>query len=260
MIFKCQSEADNSLVRMKDTDIHSIIISGPGGSGKTFLANLHSKRIGADRFFKVEPSVGNFKELLASLLSLDGKIVVCVENLDLGNIAAAQVILKTLEEPTPDLYMIITCRNINMIPATIKSRGSLIFVNSPAPDDLVEYGNKIDASKVKLLSNSDIWRCVAAFDDINLLFNMSLDEQNYVTSVASILNKEDSISNIQWNLSHYPNNSESSVEFMIRYLMYNTKSTYVKKLCLWCLNSLSMNRVGVSAILSKFIMEYKYGS
>ena len=54
------------------------------------------------------------------MTSIDTDVIICVENLDKGNPAAAQVLLKNLEEPSDHVYFVITCRNIKRVPDTFQ--------------------------------------------------------------------------------------------------------------------------------------------
>lgn len=259
MYFICQKSSLLNLQNLALSRCHTVLISGPASCGKTYLAGQYQKMIVVDQFIKAEPNVGNFRDILDELSGIDTEVVVCVENLDLGNNAAAQVLLKSLEEPSDKVYYVITCRNIRRVPSTIISRSVCINTNSPTDEDIENYAIMQDANKFSVLKDRRIWRCVKSFDDVDTLFRMSSDNQVYFENIPSILDKKKTISDIQWALSHYEDNTSLPVNFAIRYIMYSTNDRYIKNICLNCLNSLSVGRIGESAILAKFVLEFKYG-
>ena len=60
----CQSECHKSLSNMAKCDRHSILIDGPEGCGKTYMALQYSKYLGIDDFQLVNPKVGDIKDPL----------------------------------------------------------------------------------------------------------------------------------------------------------------------------------------------------
>lgn len=259
MEFICQKRAISNLQNLALSDSHSVLISGPASCGKTYLANQYQQMIQAESFIKAEPNVSNFREILEAVSTIDTKVLVCIENLDIGNPAAAQVLLKSLEEPSPNVYFVITCRNIKRVPATIISRSVCVYTDPPTNMDIVNYGILQDSTKMSTFKSQRIWMCVKSFEDVDVVFRMSLENQSYFEQIPSFLNKSKSISDMQWSLSHYADNSPLPVTLAIRYIMYSTNDVYLKNICLDCLNSLCVGRIGTSAILAKFILEFKYG-
>lgn len=61
-----------------------------------------------------------------------GRIVVVINHADLLNTAAANALLKTLEEPAVNVFIILTAHNLSALPATIRSRCQII--NMPTPE------------------------------------------------------------------------------------------------------------------------------
>lgn len=56
------------------------------------------------------------------------KKVFIIENIDVSTNAAQNKLLKTLEEPTKNVYLILTCANIEMVLPTIRSRCSKVML------------------------------------------------------------------------------------------------------------------------------------
>lgn len=259
MNFLCQRGALDNLQNLAISRCHSVLISGPTSCGKTYLSRKYQEMLGIDSFIKAEPNVSNFRDILDDMTSIDTDVIICVENLDKGNPAAAQVLLKNLEEPSDHVYFVITCRNIKRVPDTIISRSVCVTTNPPTDDDILNYGILQDATKLETFRDKRIWKCVSSFEDVDILFRMSSENLTYFENIPALLNKQKTISDMQWALSHYEDNSPLPVTFAIRYIMYSTNDIYLKNICLDCLNSLCIGRVGSAAILAKFILEFKYG-
>lgn len=255
----CQRSALSNLQNLALSNAHSVLISGPISCGKTYLAKQYQKMLMINEFIKAEPNVSNFREILEALSGIDTEVMVCIENLDSGNNAAAQVLLKSLEEPSDKVYYVITCRNMRKVPATIISRSVCINTNPPTSTDIENYAIMQDSTKFSVLKDQRIWMCVKSFEDVDTVFRMSLDNQVYFENIPSLLDKKKTISDMQWALSHYDDNSALPVNLAVRYIMYSTNDMYLKSICLDCLNSLSIGRVGAAAIIAKFILEFKYG-
>lgn len=60
-----------------------------------------------------------------------GRIVVIINHADLLNNAAANALLKTLEEPAVNVFIILTANNLSSLPATIRSRCQIINMQTP---------------------------------------------------------------------------------------------------------------------------------
>lgn len=61
-----------------------------------------------------------------------GALVALIEDADLLNRSAANALLKTLEEPAANRYLLLTCSRPQALPATIRSRCQQILVRLPA--------------------------------------------------------------------------------------------------------------------------------
>ena len=257
MKFTCQQSCLNSLQQLCDSSRHSLLISGPSGSGKTYLAGQYSDMLGIRDFQLVNPTVQVIRDTLDLCLQFDSPIVLCIENLDLGVKAAAYTLLKNLEEPQENLYIIVTCRNIRQVPSTITSRCVCLEVNPPSDTDISQYASIKDNTKFQ----HRIWRSVKSFLDVDTLFNLSLEEQDYLFQYPDILKARDSISSLQWKMSHFQDNSELPLTLALRYLLDSFPETnaYIRRNCIECLNDISTGRIASHAALAKFILEYKYG-
>ena len=81
-----------------------------------------------------------------ALTSLEGPAkVVVVEPADAMTVAAANALLKTLEEPTSRTYLLLIAHQPGRLPATIRSRCRHLPVPKPARDVALEWLSRFDA-------------------------------------------------------------------------------------------------------------------
>ena len=262
MILQCQESALSMLDLLARSNHHSILISGPSGCGKTYLAKQYADKLNISDFIPVKAAVSDIRTALDEIIGIDHPIALCIENLDTGMKAASYAVLKTLEDPTSNIYIIITARNIKMVPDTILSRSASVLVSPPRLEDLRSYGEYLDSVKFKILGNNKLWKYLRSFDDVNIFFNMTGEQQEYIENYPSILASKKPISTIQWSMSHYDDNTELPVDIALRYLLDVSKSrkdAHVYTQCLECLNTRNEGKIAKHAALSKFILECKYG-
>ena len=259
MEFKYQSQPIQELAVLAESKRHSILIEGPSGCGKTYLARLFGNKLGVDDFVLVDPSVTSIRAAITESYNLNTPAVVCIENLDKGVPAASYTLLKFLEEPNSNIYIVITCRNITRVPDTIVSRSACVSVGPPIDVDIAQYAQTTDPGKYAVLKDTQLFSCVRSFSDVNLVYSMSIDAQSYFESLRSLMPFRDSVSNIVWKLGHYADNSETPVDFVIRYLMSLTPSIPIRRAGIECVNELSIGRMAAHAVLTKFVFDCKYG-
>lgn len=259
MNFKFQEDTISQLQVLASYGQHSILISGPPGVGKSYVAKLYRQYVGAQDFIIVQPNVQSIKSQLSECYNIEYPVVICIENLDLGVAGAAYALLKFLEEPKSNVYVIVTCRNIKSVPDTILSRSASLELPPPIASDIEMYAQKKDSVKYQLLRTTAVWRCVRSFSDVELVYEMTRDDRLYFDTLLPLLRSNECISNMVWALGHYPDNRETPVEYVIRYIMCNTDDSRIRKHCISCLNDLSKNNLGVHAVISKLVLELKYG-
>lgn len=259
MEFTSQSNCLQDLQLLSSDNRHSLLIAGPSGSGKTYLAGQYADMLGVSDFQMVKPLVSDIRDRLDLCIQFGSPIVLCIENLDLGLPAASYTLLKNLEEPQENLYIVVTCRNIRKVPSTIISRCVCVEVDPPLMNDLGRYAKLKDSTKFNSVKNTPLWKTIRSFQDIDTVFNMTVEEQEYILNYPNILEKHDSIGNIQWALCHYANNKELPLELCMRYLLDTLQNPYHIKRCIDCLNDISDSRIASHAAVAEFVLEYKYG-
>jgi len=153
---------------------HALMIEGPAGSGKQALANAMVAKLlcsedqpeacgqcrscklltgGAhpDRF-DIQPEEGSdvikvdqVRVLIASLYltsSVSARKVACIHPADSMNMAAANALLKSLEEPVGDAVLILVCSVPGRLPITIRSRCQSVVVSQPDSQPVLDWLEK----------------------------------------------------------------------------------------------------------------------
>lgn len=252
-----------SIDKLKDfakSNRHSILLDGPQGCGKTYLAKLFSDMINVSNFEIISPTVSSIRDAIDSCILLEQPVVLCIENLDTGVIAASYTLLKFLEEPNNNIYIIVTCRNILKIPDTIMSRCTSISVPPPLESDLVKFAKEKYQHNYELYSKHLLWQCMRTFTDVDIFMNLSDVQLDYFDSLRSTLNFSDSVSSLMWKLGHYSDNSETPLELVLRYVMEISNSNYVKRCGIQCIKDIAQSKVASHVALAKFCFDIKYAN
>lgn len=253
---KCQQSTYLTLQDFAKGDKHSVIIEGPKQCGKTFMAREYAKLLGIQDFQLVKPTVSELREVIDSCSQIENNIVLCIENLDQGVVAASYTMLKFLEEPRKNTYIVITCSSCYRLPDTIISRSHVATINPPTSNDIsdVAHSLNIDINSTP----SELRNCCKNFADIQIVSKLDTAKRDYLNFLCSRETWKDSISNIVWKLGHWSDNTEAPVEFIINYLMKNMKSTVVYQAGCKCLQDLDDQIIGTHLTLCKFAYECKY--
>lgn len=258
-IFKCQESASEELQRLIQSDRHSILIEGPEGCGKTYLAKKFAEDMNVQDFIVVEPTVAKIREAIEECSQIHNNIVICIENLDTGVIGASYTLLKFLEEPKSHVYILVTCRNVSKIPDTIISRSVCVTIGPPIDADVESYAKRKDSSKYQALKDTHLWSAVRTLKDVDLVLNLSIEQQVYIESLKDVYHSTDSIANWAWKLGHYDDNSETPIEYIIRYLLQFNDSAYLRRKGIDCIRDISSGRIASHAAVIRFLFEVKYG-
>lgn len=258
MNFISQAKNIEELQKLANKDRHSVLIEGAPGSGKTYLARQYANMLGVQDFIIVPAKVNEIRETIDSCFQLDTRIVLCIENLDKGVVSSSYTLLKSLEEPAPNVYIIVTCQNSNRVPDTIISRSTIVSVSPPTTQDIDLFSRSVNPDRYMKLNQSLIWRCARTFSDAQTILSMSEDHINYILSLKDICNFHDSVSNIVWKLGHFEDKSETPLEIVVRYIMEIVGTNHVRSCGIECISDLLLGRIAHHAVLSKFIFECKY--
>lgn len=258
MEFVCQQSPLQDLQKLADKNRHSVLITGPSGSGKSYLAKQYASMLNISDYQEVSPKVDEIRNAINSCLALDNDVVICIENIDTGVLGASYALLKFLEEPCDNVYVVVTARNIQKVPDTILSRSTLVTTAPPVKSDIETYATFKNFPKFHELENTTIWKCVTTFSEADLVMSLNAEQLKYFEDLKSEVAFRDSISNMSWKLGHYQNNSEAPTELVIRYLMEIVNTPHIKRCGISCLSDINSGRIATHAALAKFLFEMKY--
>lgn len=258
MNFLFQQQPIAELTNLAAAGRQSIVIEGPSGVGKSYLSRQYANMVGISDFQSVSPKVDDIRESVNTCLTLNTPVVLSIENLDQGVLAASYALLKFLEEPLPNVYIVITCSNMSKVPDTIISRSAVVSVGPPIDKDLDEYGSSVNFERYDSLRNLPIWKCARTFKDVDRILSLTDAQLAYFFTLPDVLKFKDSVSNIVWKIGHFDDNTETPVDLVIRYIMNSTASSYIRMCGVSCIRELEQARIAPHAILSKFIFSIKY--
>lgn len=258
MVANSQASALQELHKLASNNRQSILISGPPGSGKSYLAQQYANILNIDNYLVVEPKVSDIREALDGCTTVDNNILLEISNLDLGVSAASYTLLKSLEEPMSNVYIVITCRNLDNIPDTIISRSVIVNLGPPTSSDIDAYGKEKDTLKFNNVCNRLVWKCVRSFSDADAVLNMTLDEISYYESLSELCKFNDTVSNLVWKLGHYDSNKECNLEIAIRSVMELMNKPFITRCGIDCIRDLQKGRIAQHAVLAKFIFNAKF--
>lgn len=259
MNFLCQREPLEELRLLANSDRHSVLIEGPAGCGKNYLARQYAEMLFVKDLQEVEPKVDIIRDTIVSCYQINNPVVIVINNLDEGVLASSYALLKFLEEPMSHVYIVVTCRNINQIPDTIISRSAVVTCSGPVDVDISSYALEKDENRFKQLQNTRIWRCVRTFNDVDIVLNMKPEYMDYFNQeIPELLKFKENVSNIIWKLGHFSDNKETPIEIVIRYIMELINTQHVRKAGIDCIRDLNLKRLGNHAVLARFAFEIKY--
>lgn len=251
-----QGSAIEALDELARTRSHAILIDGSQGVGKSYLSRYFASKLGVEAFLSIEPKVDAVKEAIDNCYSVDNDVVLSIENLDCGVVGVAYAMLKFLEEPPENVYVVITCRNIRQIPDTILSRSIRISVPPMLTSDILSYLRSTNCPNAGMIEQK-FSSCLKSFADVDLMVSLSIDKLNYLSSIMSFVTLKDPISSIVWKLQKYPDSTPTPLPIVIRYMMANHAGWAIP--CINCLDDMNYSRVSDHAALSKLLMTIKYG-
>lgn len=258
MIANSHKEAISELRALAESNRQSVMIVGPSGSGKSYLCRQYANMLNIDDISSIEPKVADIREALDSCVKITNPVLLEMSNLDMGVSAASYTLLKSLEEPLSNLYLVITCRNIQQVPDTIISRSAVINIGPPTNSDIDNYAKEKDLLKFNNVSSRLVWQCVRSFSEADAVLEMSIDEVEYYESLAETCKFKEPVSNIIWKLGHYDSNKECNVELAIRSVMELMKKPFITKCGIDCIRDLNKARIASHAVLAKFVFNAKF--
>lgn len=260
MNLRCQQSALEELRNLSNRDRHSILIEGVSGCGKTYLSKQYARMLNISDLVNVSATVGEIRKAIDMSYNLESRVVICIENLDSGVAGASYTLLKFLEEPRENIYIVVTCSNINKVPDTIVSRSSVVTVAVPTESDLDEFIKSYPIERQKMIDErDDIRRSIKSFLDVDYCMSVSTTSYfDHLESLLELIQSKKPISDISWALGHYPDGSEIPIRFVMNYLVSNTSDKRIRKYGIECMRDLDSSRLASHAVLAKFVMDAKY--
>ena len=257
MIFECQESTKLQLTEFAKSDRHSIIIYGESGCGKTHMARQYAQMLDISDFNVVSPTIGDLQETMGSLVESSNKTCICIENLDLGMISVSYSILKFIEEPKSNVYIVITCRTLNNIPDTILSRCVSVKINSPKKYDITTYCKTNRFEDYARLKSHPVLSCIKSFSDVDIVMDMNADKLRYFEEID--IGFHDTVGNISYKLTHYADKSKTPLHIVLRWIYNKSTDMRLKSIIVTCLSELDEGRIADWCILDNAIFKCKYG-
>lgn len=253
-----QAETIKELKSLAQSNRQSVLIAGPAGSGKSYLSKMYANFLQVDDFVSIDPKVSDIREAIDSCTAIENRIVLEIKNLDLGVPAASYTLLKSLEEPLPHVYIVITCRNQENVPDTIISRSAVVHLGPPTNGDIDAYGRDKDALKFNNVASRLVWQCARSFSDADAILEMTPDEIDYYESLSEVCKFKDTVSNIIWKIGHYDSNKECNIELAIRSIVELMHNPFITRCGIDCIRDLNKARIAQHAVLAKFVFNAKF--
>lgn len=251
----CQKDVVSELKCCADKDRHCILICGATCCGKTYLSKQYSKMINTDSFYVVEPKMDAVRDLMDSCTNSNTTITVCIENIDTAIPSVSNAILKFLEEPSSNVYIVITCKNLSNVLHTIISRCIVFELRPPTTDDLLLYANSAYHDST---IDKSLWSCIQDFSDIDTAAKLTTSQISYMTDILSLIYSNDPVLTKLWKLQKFPDGTPIPVMFLLKYIIQATSSLKIKKFGYEYIQSIQNGKIAAHAVLAKFLMDCMY--
>ena len=135
-----QTNFKKSVVEMVENNSFprfSIIVGQPG-SGKKLMSQYIAKQLNIRSAF-IGTSVDEIRTMITEAYRLAMPLVYIIADADKMSPAAKNALLKVTEEPPRQAYFILTLSDLTSTLATIRSRGTVLYMNPYAPTEIGEY-------------------------------------------------------------------------------------------------------------------------
>lgn len=115
-----------------------VILVGQEGSGRKTISKFIARKLGAQCAIS-GVTVDEVREVISEANKVSMPIVYVLADADRMSPAAKNAILKVTEEPPQTAYFILTLTDLNNTLATIRSRGSVFYMDPYSAQDIGEY-------------------------------------------------------------------------------------------------------------------------
>ena len=117
---------------------HFIILAGAKGAGKELFTQYIAEKFNFERV-GIGVSVDSVREMIEMSHAVAVKTVYVIANADKMSAAAKNALLKVTEEPSLNAYFIITLQNVMNTLPTIRSRATVLYMDTYTAADIAEY-------------------------------------------------------------------------------------------------------------------------
>ena len=160
------------------------ILIGQSGSGRKLLCSFIATQLNAVEYI-VGVGVSDIRQMINEAYKVSTKVLYVIADADKMSNAAKNVLLKVTEEPPQNAYFIMTLTDANNTLNTIRSRGTIYYVNNYSTDELIEYAKQ----KTNYTLHSDeatiISDVCSTPGEVNMLLSYNaIDFYNYVEKVV----------------------------------------------------------------------------
>lgn len=115
-----------------------VILSGAEGSGKKLVANKVAHKL-CDTVINIGIKVDDIREMIKSAYKLTTPCTYIIADSDNMSLAAKNALLKVTEEPPNNAYFIMTLQDANRTLDTIRSRGTVFYMEPYTPLEIKEF-------------------------------------------------------------------------------------------------------------------------
>lgn len=120
------------------------IIVGPAKSGKTLISKYLTKKLGATLTYS-SLKVDDVRTTIETAYKVETPVMYVFKGTDDMSVAAKNALLKVTEEPPRNAYFIMTVEREEEVLPTLRSRGTVLKLDSYSRDELTEYIDNTEA-------------------------------------------------------------------------------------------------------------------
>lgn len=258
-MYNCEKELYDFLISYIDKGRHVFVVGGLSGIGKTYTTKQVADTL-KFTYVAIDSNVADVKEIVHSdLRDSDSNYLICVENIDTGVSGVQQSLLKSIEDYAPNIYWVITCRNLKYVQETVLSRSTVFNMSLPTDSDIKDFALSKGENTYDTVRKTPIWKAVKSFADVNFvifLYNQDKSKFDYFNNLVKI-NYGDTISNLSYKIQHYPDKSKIPLEFLFKFIIANTDNQAIRYSAIKHL--VELDRLGSYVVVNHFLFSVKYG-
>ena len=118
------------------------ILVGQSGSGKKMMCGFISTHLNA-YLYNCGIGVEDIRRMIAEAHRVSANMLFVIPDADKMSPAAKNALLKVTEEPPQNAYFVMTLSDVNNTLNTIKSRGTVYYMDNYSVDELYEYSRNV---------------------------------------------------------------------------------------------------------------------